>query len=223
MKRLWTATLERGKHIIGRVIGRHGSRTLTDASLAIAERSALNRGEHVVDQHQVAGPTAAAPPRPAPTKPKPVPMSPGRRAVELAKLHLGEHETPPGSNEGPLPDKVNANAGAHGAQWCASFATWIWQQVGIEVPGGATDSCAGLRIAAQKAGRWSPTPVVGAIGIVAGDKHAVLVESIAALTIDDVSGNTDETNGTNYAGGYVAEHTHQRAIFSGYVLPCGVQ
>lgn len=63
------------------------------------------------------------------------------RALEIALTYEGEHETPPGSNDGPMIRAFLAAVGVHHpAPWCAAFVGWCYQRaaalLGVALPTG---------------------------------------------------------------------------------------
>ncbi len=160
--------------------------------------------------------------------------TPGQKIVDLIARDLGKHESPPGSNWGPYVKRVLGSAGwTVPAPWCCALATQVVNkrhaldpQHVIKVP--ATASCYALRTWAQAHGLWLSAAEVkkhperlksGYIGIVKKDEHAVVVDEahVHELRVEDISGNTSTSDGSNYNGGNVARHEHGIDVFSGFV------
>jgi hypothetical protein len=51
------------------------------------------------------------------------------RIVRIARSQLGRAESPPGSNCNPY---------GPCEEWCALFASWVWERAGVPLPGGTT-------------------------------------------------------------------------------------
>lgn len=148
--------------------------------------------------------------------------SPGDQIVHTARGHLGQHEIG-GSNRGP---QVNAwlerSHCEPGQPWCMAFASCMVADAGYPLPFGETAGCGTAIEQAREHGIWVPNdghtiPRRGWIAIVAPAEHAMIVEEATRQAEDDIAGNTSESDGTNYDGGYVAEHNHQLSIIAGWI------
>lgn len=144
------------------------------------------------------------------------PVSPAVKIIATARKYLGVHEVD-GDNAGPhISGWLIEQGGQPGWAWCLAYALSIVKEAGYGL-NVKTCGCSVAREWAQRNGRWSQTPRPGYIGIVKGDEHAVIVTSWSGSTVYDIAGNTSESDGSNYAGGYVAAHAHPLSLFSGFI------
>lgn len=145
------------------------------------------------------------------------------RIVRHALARVGVCEMPLGSNRSTLIDEWAREAGAPLASyWCANFATKTWRAAGVPTAGRGLDpSCDALMAWAQRTGRWSPTPSLGAItfyGTPADATHvAVVVRLSPALLV--VGGNERFGAIASRNGVAVQLRPEERRDVLGYALP----
>lgn len=68
--------------------------------------------------------------RPATASQQPGTRATGDEVVRIAREQLGKGENPPGSNCSEFDDGTDYGC----VEWCALFATWVWNQAGIDIP-----------------------------------------------------------------------------------------
>lgn len=145
-------------------------------------------------------------------------VTPGDRIVAAARKHIGVKEQPPGSNKGQLITKwLRRVLYNQPGPWCAAYASCMAEDAGYPLAGGGSASVAILRQRAQKAGRWTQNPKRGYLGVLHGDVHITIIESVK----DDISieGNTRAADGSNHNGGEVARQRGRikRREYAGYI------
>jgi hypothetical protein len=154
---------------------------------------------------------------------KPADTSSRQKAVELARSHLGVHETPHGSNKGqPQPSKWQHRViGGDGYAWCACFATCVAWDAGVV--GGSSAGVVVIMNMAQKGQGmfrgWTTDPskvLRGDFAIVGCPScHiGVVVDSNNPCHLIEGNGN----DGGSYNGGEVVEKTRPRNQIVGWAL-----
>jgi hypothetical protein len=167
--------------------------------------------------------TGGTKPKPAPA---PTPPSSREKAVEQARSYLGVHESPAGSNRGnPQPSGWQRRLlGSDGFAWCACFTTCMAWDAGVK--GG---SSAGVIVIMSMAQRgqgmfkgWTTDPS----RVLRGDMAVIGCASCHIGLVADsndpyhlIEGNTSPgSEGSQYAGGCVAEKRRPRGAIIGWAL-----
>lgn len=117
-------------------------------------------------------------------------------------------------------DKRNLKGAWLVAPWCAMYQSFVAHEAGVGPEVGEFASCPAWVAWFKKQGRWSKTPVPGALVFFDWDKdgvadHVGLVSSVQASTIKAVEGNTT-FRGT---GNWVHEQTRKKTTVLGYGYP----
>lgn len=145
-------------------------------------------------------------------------VTPGEKALAVARAQLGYHETPWGSNR----NKYGAWYGFNGVPWCAIFESWCLAQVGIRYRysycGSIVDDAANYRNGLYLV----RTPRAGDIVIYTLRGHRFAHTGFFVRWLDvgqtrfvDLGGNTGPTSISN--GGAVMEQHRDRGIVSHFV------
>lgn len=142
-----------------------------------------------------------------------------RTAIELALADVGEHEIPPGSNRGPVPDRVNGEFGSPlGSFWCGNFIGHVWKSAGLRLPAvpGVVDN---WRRWALQTGRWLHGPTWGAAALFGEPTHASHIAMVVCLSPLLVVGGNQSWDGYSRNGEAVTLRRLDADRLVGYVAP----
>lgn len=170
-------------------------------------------------------------------------LSPLRsRIVSVAESQLGYQTDPSNSYcnkfSAAWGSGTSCGNGLSAEEWCADFASWVWQQAGADVtyrfqPGDLNPAAASFYLWGKAHGTWHPvgsgyTPQPGDVAIYGLDLSTLVATHVAIVTgvgtdgPDVVNGDGDRTGfsvveaGSNQAQ---ADAPGSRAPLSGYVAP----
>jgi len=145
--------------------------------------------------------------------------TPGMKALELAIMQIGYHESPPGSNL----NKFGAEYGFNGVPWCAEFESVEFWHSGVHSFKYASceemyDDARHYRNGLKEV--WSPMPGDLNIFNIGGDPfaHTSFFEKwidVSAGTFYDVGGNTGPVNISN--GGAVMRQIRHKQMVSHFI------
>jgi len=144
------------------------------------------------------------------------PADPQGRAIAFGRRYVGVHESPAGSNRGPLIDQWQRRFGFRGAPWCGIFLGNELLAAGVR---GVTARIASVSAIeddarAHRGCFYGYTPGYGgyaqrgdAVILFGRGVHVELIIEVVAGGYRTVGGNTSaDTRGNQSAGGCVAEH-----------------
>lgn len=157
---------------------------------------------------------------------------PVRKALDFALLNIGVCEEPPGSNRGPEIDEWCKEFGSPlGSYWCAISTGKARKEGGLWIPAYDVGSCDAWYAQAEKAGKLSSKPVIGAAVLYTNHKtladgpykgrldivHIGLVMRVTPVE-QSIEGNT--TLGKYDRNGYTQTHKEvEKKRVAAYVLP----
>jgi hypothetical protein len=150
-------------------------------------------------------------------------VSKGVSAVKNAIKDIGKTEVPLGSNSGGRVTEMLKTAGVSGpAFWCAAAVTTWWNEAGMDTPSSPA-SCQSWVNWAKRNGRWSSTPVVGAVAVYLNDNNRAHHVGIVAEIRNDgrivtIEGNTSGP-GFNRNGIGVFKKQPRLSSIGGFVIP----
>jgi hypothetical protein len=150
-------------------------------------------------------------------------MTTAEDVLRIARQHLNETESPPGSNR----QQFGVWYGLNGVPWCAIFVSFCFFTAGLPLPIRTSKGfsyCPDGVAWFQSRGRWSTTPQVGSPvfyhfdGEHPGANHVGIVEALNADgSITTIEGNTSAQSDAN--GGQVERRVRRGGIILGYGLP----
>jgi len=156
------------------------------------------------------------------------PSASGQSRVEIARAALGQ--------QGVKESKRNCNPYGPCQEWCASFATWVWQKAGVAGVPRNIHRARGLGLWGIEKGLFKARPagtdgdpevgdwVIWGTPSAAGAGHVDIVTRVANGTIDVVGGNVDNkvTLRTIDPATKTVNRDGSRLGISGYVTPPGL-
>lgn len=144
---------------------------------------------------------------------------------------VGETESPPASNRSPFIDAISDEFGTpRGSAWCALLQGHCRKKNGLWIPSRDVGSCDEWVKQAKEQGKWTDTPVIGAVvvytngqklteGRYAGQLDAVHVGAVVSLRrLKSIEGNTSAGTFDRNGGTCLIKSVATERVY-GYILP----